>query len=256
MRLEPIPALVDNYIWLLADADGHALVVDPGEADPVDAVIRSDGLRLEAILLTHHHADHTGGAASLRKRHGARVIGPVDERITEVDERIGEGDVVTLEAPATRFEVWSVPGHTRSHIAFVGEGLVFCGDTLFSLGCGRLFEGTPQQMLASLDRLATLPGDTRVCCGHEYTLSNAAFAHGIEPGNAALARRTEQAGKAIRAGHPSLPARMDDERAANPFLRVDTDGVRQWVANQAPGSDMDRIGRFAALRAAKDGFRA
>lgn len=256
MRLEPIPALADNYIWLLADTDGHALVVDPGEAGPVDAVIQRDGLRLEAILLTHHHADHTGGAASLRERHGARVVGPVDERITAVDERVGEGDVVTLDLPATRFEVWSVPGHTRSHIAFIGEGLVFCGDTLFSLGCGRLFEGTPRQMLASLDRLATLADDTRICCGHEYTLSNAAFARAVEPDNPALARRTEQADKATRAGRASLPARMDDERAANPFLRVDADGVKQWASMHAPGNDMGRVERFAALRTAKDGFRA
>lgn len=253
MHLAPLPALQDNYIWLLADAGGHALVVDPGEAAPVDAAIARDGLQLEAILLTHHHADHTGGAAALRERHGARIFGPNDDRITAIDERVGDGDSVVLDKPGVHFDVWSVPGHTRSHIAFIGEGLVFCGDTLFSLGCGRLFEGSPQQMLGSLDRLATLPDDTQVCCGHEYTLSNATFARHVEPDNTALAQRTEQARRAVRAGQASLPARMDAERAANPFLRVDADAVQTWAA--ARGVD-GRVERFAALRAAKDGFLA
>lgn len=256
MRLDPLPALSDNYIWLLADSTGHALVVDPGEAEPVEAAIARDGLQLTAILLTHHHADHTAGAASLRARHGATVYGPADERITVVDQRVGDGDVVTLKTPHASFKVWEVPGHTRTHIAFVGEGLLFCGDTLFSLGCGRLFEGTPQQMLQSLDRLSSLPDDTRICCGHEYTLSNAAFARSIEPDNAALIRRTEQARQTTAAGHASLPARMDEERAANPFLRVDTDVVKQWAHTHTPHDEQHRVGRFAALRAAKDGFRA
>ncbi|HET7299714.1 MAG TPA: hydroxyacylglutathione hydrolase [Oleiagrimonas sp.] len=255
MRLEPLPALSDNYIWLLADADGHAVVVDPGEADPVEAVIARDGLRLAAILLTHHHADHVAGAESLRTRHGAVVYGPDDDRIETVDVRVGDGDVVELDAPQVHFQVWAVPGHTRTHIAFVGEDLLFCGDTLFSLGCGRLFEGTPQQMLQSLDRLSTLPDSTQVCCGHEYTVSNAAFAHSIEPDNAALAQRTEQAWQATQAGRPSLPSRMDEERAANPFLRIDAAAVRQWADTHAPRAAQDRVERFAALRAAKDGFR-
>lgn len=256
MRLDPLPALNDNYIWLLADADGHALVVDPGEAEPVEAALARDGLRLKVILLTHHHADHVAGAESLRARHDAVVYGPDDDRVQAIDIRVGEGDVVELDAPRVRFQVWAVPGHTRTHIAFVGEELLFCGDTLFSLGCGRLFEGTPQQMLQSLDRLSTLSGNTQVCCGHEYTVSNAAFAHGIEPDNAALAQRTEQARQATQAGRASLPARMDEERAANPFLRIDSAAVQQWADTHAPHAAKDRIERFAALRAAKDGFRA
>ncbi|HET6587483.1 MAG TPA: hydroxyacylglutathione hydrolase [Oleiagrimonas sp.] len=255
MRLEPLPALSDNYIWLLADADGHAVVVDPGEADPVEAVIARDGLRLEAILLTHHHADHVAGAKSLRTRHGAIVYAPDDDRIETVDVRVGDGDVVELDAPQVNFRVWAVPGHTRTHIAFVGEDLLFCGDTLFSLGCGRLFEGTPQQMLQSLDRLSTLPDSTQVCCGHEYTVSNAAFAHNIEPDNEALAQRTEQARQVTQAGRASLPSRMDEERAANPFLRIDAAAVKQWADTHAPHAAQDRVERFAALRAAKDGFR-
>ncbi len=255
MRLEPLPALADNYIWLLADASGHALVVDPGEAAPVDAVIERDGLHLDAILLTHHHVDHIGGAADLRERHGARIFAPVDERIATTDQRVEDGDTIHLDAPNAHFHVWSVPGHTLSHVAFVGEGLVFCGDTLFSLGCGRLFEGTPEQMLTSLDRLAKLPDATQMCCGHEYTVSNAAFAHSVEPENHALIERTEQARKAIAKGAASLPARMGDERAANPFLRVDTPAIRQWAMSHVADDPHDRVRRFAALRSAKDGFR-
>lgn len=254
MRLTPLPALRDNYIWLLADADGQALVVDPGEAAPVDAVLARDGLQLTAILLTHHHSDHIGGAASLRERHGARVFGPDDSRIQCLDERVGEGSNVILEAPDMRFRVWEVPGHTRSHIAYVGDDLAFTGDTLFSLGCGRLFEGTPEQMLASLDRLATLPDATRVCCGHEYTLANAHFARTVEPDNPALAERAHAARMAVDDGRASLPARMGDERAANPFLRVDAETIAPWMAAHHTGSD--RVARFAALRAAKDAFAA
>lgn len=254
LRLVPLPALNDNYIWLLADADGRALVVDPGEAEPVERALQQGDLRLTTILLTHHHADHVGGAAALRERHGARVYAPDDARIEAVDERVGEGSKVALDAPRTHFTVWAVPGHTRSHIAYVGDNLVFSGDTLFSLGCGRLFEGTAQQMLDSLDRLATLPDATQVCCGHEYTLSNARFARTIEPDNAALARRIDSARQAVESGHASLPARMDAERAANPFLRVDSQAVTQWAASRHIGHD--RVERFAALRIAKDGFRA
>jgi hydroxyacylglutathione hydrolase len=169
---------------------------------------------------------------------------------------VGDGDIVTIDCPAARFQVIEVHGHTRSHIAYYGEGLLFCGDTLFSLGCGRLFEGTPAEMLASLDRLAALPGNTRVCCGHEYTLSNAAFAQTVEPDNRALAARTEAA-RALRARKtPTLPAVLEDERAANPFLRVDaiSDERMPWPSGAAPSRN--RVDRFAALRLAKDHFRA
>lgn len=255
LHLEPLPALSDNYIWLLADAGGRALVVDPGEDAPVEAALARANLDLRAILLTHHHADHTAGAAALRERHGAIVFAPEDDRIATADRRVRDGDTVDLEAPAAHFEVWAVPGHTRSHIAFVGEGLLFCGDTLFSLGCGRLFEGSPRQMLDSLDRLATLPDDTRVCCGHEYTLSNAAFACQVEPDNPALSDRIRSARQALQQGRASVPSRMAEERAANPFLRVDSAAVIRW-AHEHEGADANRVARFAALRAAKDRFRA
>ncbi|MGH8147309.1 MAG: hydroxyacylglutathione hydrolase [Rhodanobacteraceae bacterium] len=259
-RLRALPALSDNYIWMLADAaSGAALVVDPGEAAPVLGALEQDGLALTAIVLTHHHGDHIGGTGELLAHYPkAAVYAPQDERIALDAVRVGTGDVIEIAAPAARFEVLEVHGHTRSHIAYHGEGLLFCGDTLFSLGCGRLFEGTPAEMLASLDRLAALPGDTRVCCGHEYTLSNAAFALTIEPDNAALKARTNAAREMRARGEPTLPARLDAERAANPFLRVDAiaDARFPWAALATGNPQHGRVERFAALRAAKDNFRA
>jgi hydroxyacylglutathione hydrolase len=256
--LRPLPALHDNYIWMLSDsASGTALVVDPGDAEPVLSALAEDGRRLSAILLTHHHADHVGGTPELKALYpDATIYAPVDDRIPFAATRVGNGDMIEIPAPAAHFDVIEVHGHTRSHIAYHGEGLLFCGDTLFSLGCGRLFEGTPSEMLASLDRLAALPGDTRVCCGHEYTLANAAFALTIEPHNRALQARADAARSMRARGEPTLPARLADERDANPFLRVDAiaDERIPWPA--APRGGTDRVDRFAALRLAKDDFRA
>ncbi|MGH8111213.1 MAG: hydroxyacylglutathione hydrolase [Rhodanobacteraceae bacterium] len=256
--LRALSALRDNYIWTLSDAaSGGALVVDPGEAQPVLDVLAREHLKLTAILLTHHHVDHTGGVAELATHFpAAEIIAPHDERIEGATRRVGDGERVDLAAPAARFEVLEVHGHTRSHIAYYGEGLVFCGDTLFSLGCGRVFEGTPAEMLASLDRLASLPGDTRVCCAHEYTLANAAFARTVEPENAALAKRTAAARELRARNVPTVPAVLDEELAANPFLRVDaiSDAQMPWPPNAHPSRR--RVDRFAALRLAKDHFRA
>lgn len=256
--LRALPALRDNYIWMLSDAaSGRALVVDPGEAGPVLDALAADGLALAAILLTHHHADHTGGVAELAARFpDAEIIAPRDQRIAHATRRVGDGDRVTFAAPAAAFEVLEVHGHTRSHIAYHGEGVVFCGDTLFSLGCGRVFEGTPAEMLASLDRLAGLPGNTRVCCAHEYTLANAAFALSVDPDNRSLAARTDEA-RAQRARNiPSVPSILDEELAANPFLRVEaiSDACMPWPRHAQPSRR--RVDRFAALRLAKDNFRA
>jgi hydroxyacylglutathione hydrolase len=254
MPLQALPAFTDNYIWTLADEAGRAIVVDPGEAGPVLRAA-DDGLQPVAILLTHHHPDHIGGAGALLQRWpGLPVFAPVDDRIDLPCQRVVAGD--TVAAGEWQFGVLEIPGHTRSHIAFVGHGLVFCGDTLFSLGCGRMFEGTPAQMLASLDRLAALPASTRVCCGHEYTLANAAFARVVDPDNAALRRRTEEAIAMRDEDRPTLPSLLGAELAANPFLRVDSPAVRAAIAGRLGREPADRAESFAALRHWKDGFSA
>ena len=254
MPLQALPAFTDNYIWTLADDDGRAVVVDPGDAAPVLQAADA-GLQPIAILLTHHHPDHIGGAAALLRRWpDLPVFAPHEERIDLRCRRVAAGDVV--EVGDWRFRVLEIPGHTRSHIAYVGQGLVFCGDTLFSLGCGRMFEGTPTQMLASLDALAALPADTRVCCGHEYTLANAAFARVVDPDNPALRRRTEEAIAMREEDRPTLPSLLGDELAANPFLRVDAPAVRASVAGRLGREPADRVETFAVLRAWKDGFSA
>lgn len=244
------PALRDNLIWALPDGSGRALVVDPGELAPLLPALDS-GLRVAAILLTHHHADHTGAALALAERSGAPVFGPEDERLPEAVLPLRPGQ---QRLPGGRaLSVLAVPGHTRSHLAFHVEGHLFSGDTLFSLGCGRLFEGSPAQMLDALDRLAALPADTRVCCGHEYTLANARFAAEAEPENPARAAWVAEARRRLALGQPSLPSTLAIERAANPFLRVDLPGLRQRLAER--GTDAtDRLAAFTALRAWKDDF--
>jgi hydroxyacylglutathione hydrolase len=258
MRLIPLPAFQDNYLWLLHDGQ-RALVVDPGDAAPVQAALAREGLRLDAILVTHHHPDHVGGVAALREATGAKVWGPAREQIPEPLTRLAGGDHV--DVLGLRFEVIDVPGHTAGHIAYYcpdidGTPLVFCGDTLFSGGCGRLFEGTPAQMFDSLAQLAALPGNTRVCCTHEYTLSNLKFATAVEPGNSQLSHYRQQCEDRRSRGEPTLPSTIALENSVNPFLRTRQPAVAQAAHGHDPAADpADPVAVFAALRQWKNEFR-
>lgn len=255
MKLIPIPAFNDNYIWMLHD-ERRALVVDPGDAQPVLTALARQGLILDSILVTHHHGDHTGGVDVLRQRTGAQVYGPATEDMPEPLARLADGDVV--EALGLRFEVLLVPGHTAGHIAYWGQvpgadPVLFCGDTLFSAGCGRLFEGTPAQMLASLTRLAALPDATRVCCAHEYTLGSVRFALAVEPDNGDLQAYQAHAQALRQQQLPTLPSSIGLEKVVNPFLRTHLPTVVHAVQQIAAKAD-DPVAVFAALRTWKDKF--
>ena len=257
MQLFPLPAFSDNYIWTLHNGQ-RALVVDPGESSGVLTWLNQHGLQLDTILITHHHADHTGGVAELREATGARVIGPAYEPMPEPLQRVGEGEHV--EALGLRFEVIEVPGHTAGHIAFYaaeaeGAPLLFCGDTLFSGGCGRLFEGTPAQMLDSLTRLAALPTDTRVCCTHEYTLSNLKFAQAIEPDNSDLIAYTQHCQQQRTLNFPTLPSSIGLEKRINPFLRTAEAAVVLSARTHEPTTTADAVSVFATLRTWKNNFK-
>jgi hydroxyacylglutathione hydrolase len=257
MNLIPLPAFQDNYLWLLHDGQ-RALVVDPGDAGPVQAHLQEHGLRLEAILVTHHHQDHTGGVDALRDATGAKVYGPARERIPEPLERLKEGDAI--EVLGLRFDVLEVPGHTAGHIAYFckevdGAPLLFCGDTLFSGGCGRLFEGTAAQMYDSLAKLAALPGSTRVCCTHEYTLGNLKFATAVEPGNSQLNHYRQQCEERRSRGEPTLPSTIALENGINPFLRTRQPAVTQAAHAYNAADPADPVAVFAALRQWKNEFR-
>jgi hydroxyacylglutathione hydrolase len=262
MNLIALPAFTDNYIWMIHDG-AQAVVVDPGDAQVVKAALQKHSLQLGLILLTHHHADHTGGVDELRKATGCQVIGPAFETMPEPLQRVSGGEQVQALGLGHTFQVMDVPGHTAGHIAyfceeFEGKPLLFCGDTLFSGGCGRLFEGTPAQMLASLDSLAALPGDARVCCTHEYTLSNLRFARAVEPDNAALARYEQQC-IALRAnGQFTLPSSIALELEINPFLRsrlpTVVQAVNQFNAPSGAQAASD-VACFAALREWKNQFK-
>lgn len=247
-----IPAFKDNYIWLLRKG-ASAAVVDPGDARPVLDVIEREGLSLTTILVTHHHADHQGGVADLLARHPAEVFGPAAESITGIKRSLRGGETVSVAGCAADFQVIAVPGHTLGHIAYYGSGCLFCGDTLFAGGCGRLFEGTAAQMLESLARLSALPDDTAVYCAHEYTQANLRFALAVEPGNPRLQRRAEEVAVARAAGLATVPSTIAIEKASNPFLRCREPEVVAAAQHRVPGA-RDEQAVFAALREWKNSF--
>ncbi|MGQ0528841.1 MAG: hydroxyacylglutathione hydrolase [Panacagrimonas sp.] len=260
LEVLPVPAFVDNYLWLLVRGN-DAVVVDPGDAAPVQAALTARGLKLNAILITHHHPDHIGGLKTLLTTHTVPVYGPSKEQATIplLSVKLNEGD--EIEVLNRRFTVMEVPGHTKGHIAYYSAAtdleppVLLCGDTLFSAGCGRLFEGTPAQMHQSLSRLAALPGATQVFCTHEYTTSNLAFAHAVEPDNAALNQYIERVAGLRAANTPSLPSSIELELRVNPFLRTAQPAVQAAAAAQAGRELSSEVEIFAALRAWKDQFR-
>ncbi len=263
----PLTAFRDNYIWLLRGDDrSGATVVDPGDAAPVLEYLKHERLTLSAILVTHHHNDHIGGIAALRARYpGVPVFGPRDEAMNVVSVGLGEGEWVDLSQTGSaelRLEVLAVPGHTRGHLAYYdrnhrGCGALFCGDTLFSAGCGRLFEGTSTQMQSSLARLRALPAETLVYCAHEYTEANLRFAMAVEPDNEELANYAVRVAQLRAAGQPTLPSTLALECAINPFLRWDAPAVQQAAARfrgRLPANPGNAVEVFAAIREWKDGF--
>ena len=251
LDIELIPAFSDNYIYLVRDSgSGTVAIVDPGDAGPVIERLEREGLGLDLIFNTHHHADHIGGNQTLKQRYGAQIIGPAADahRIPDLDQMVAEGDTVCLgDAVATVLET---PGHTSGHIAFwfAEDDALFCGDTLFAMGCGRVFEGTAEEMWTSLAKLRALPDSAQIFCGHEYSQSNARFAASIEPDNDAVAARVRDIDAARAANQPTIPAGLGREKLSNPFLRADDPGL----ASALNMANADPVDIFAEVRGRKD----
>ncbi|WP_214000187.1 hydroxyacylglutathione hydrolase [Arsukibacterium sp.] len=254
LTISPLAAFEDNYIWCLCQPDNpFCVVVDPGDAKPVLTFLQQQQKSLYAILITHHHPDHTGGLAELRQAWpDARIIGPTAEhtKIPLLTEQVQQGDVVQLTPFNTQFQVIDLPGHTLGHIGFYSKPYLFCGDTLFSAGCGRLFEGTPAQMHNSLQKLAALPADTEVYCTHEYTLANLRFALTIEPDNQPLQAYQQHCQNLRRRNKPTLPTTLATELHINPFLRCENNALQQRYQQDSA------VGLFSQLRAMKDQFKS
>ena len=247
-----IPAFRDNYLWLLHRA-GQAVVVDPGDAAPVEAALARSGLALAAILITHHHADHQGGVAALVAHWRPAVYGPAAESITALTHPLRGGELLRFDALEAEFEVLAVPGHTLGHLAYRSGHRLFCGDTLFGAGCGRLFEGTPAQMAASLATISALPDDTEIYCAHEYTEMNLRFAQTVEPDNKAIHERVAVSRTLRAQGLPTVPSTLALEKATNPFLRCREVAVVEAAVVRGARAD-DQVGVFAAIRAWRNEF--
>ena len=252
LEIELVPALSDNYVYLIRDpATGTVAVLDPAEPDPVIAALEARGWKPSLIVNTHHHGDHIGGDAAIVEKYGAKLVGPASEshRIPGMDETVREGDTITVGNEIG--EVFETPGHTKGHIAvfFPGGPALFAGDTLFALGCGRMFEGTPAEFWSSLQKLRALPDDTMVYCGHEYTQSNAKFALSVDPKNPALVAQAAEVDRKRSQGLPTVPSRLGDEKLANPFLRADDPALAAHV-----GHGGDPTAAFAEIRRRKDNF--
>ncbi|NDW16073.1 hydroxyacylglutathione hydrolase [Alteromonas genovensis] len=254
ITVHPIPAFTDNYIWCIHNGK-NAVVVDPGDAEPVLKYMAKHALNLAAVLITHHHRDHTGGIAKLVSAIAdLPVIGPRGGHIRGLTKTVAQGDTVALPVVDMSFQVMEVPGHTLDHIAFFGHGALFCGDTLFSAGCGRLFEGTPEQMLHSLNKLKRLPDATAVYCTHEYTQANVNFALAVEPNNSEL--QDYDAWVKTKRSHdePTLPSTLDEQKQINPFLRSHEPAIKEAAQRFADTELTDDAAVFAAVRRWKDEF--
>lgn len=249
-----LPAFTDNYIWLIHN-QRVALVVDPGEHQLVTQVVDQLGLELLAILSTHHHADHVGGNQTLLQRYGCAIYGPATEAIPALTHPLADNDRISFPDLELSFDIIGTPGHTLGHISYYGAGYLFCGDTLFGCGCGRLFEGSPGQMHRSLSRLAQLPDDTLVCCAHEYTLGNILFAKSVDSGNPDLLLRERADRNRRERGMPTLPSTLELEKATNPFLRCHQASLAQAAQALSGRKPMTEVDVFAALRSGKDHFR-
>ncbi len=253
LTLIPLPAFEDNYIWVVHDGH-HAIAVDPGDPAPLIAFLDAHQLALTAVLITHHHRDHTGGNTVLRQRYDCAIYAPDNPRIPAFTHVLHDHDSVDIAQPEVHFDVLATPGHTLDHISYVGHGFLFCGDTVFGCGCGKLFEGNPAMMAHSLDAILDLPDATRVCCAHEYTLSNIDFAKTIDGGNQALFER-ERSDRALRAnGRPTLPSTLAQEKATNPFLRFHDPDMTAFAANYLNRPHPGPAEVFGAIRAAKDAW--
>ncbi|MBU6460144.1 MAG: hydroxyacylglutathione hydrolase [Proteobacteria bacterium] len=253
LTIIPVPAFMDNYIWMLT-RNGYAVAIDPGDAQVVIDWLEKTGHQLSAILNTHHHQDHTGGNAKLQERFQIPIYGPANDPIPALTRKLKEGDSLGLDEISLTLRVIDIPGHTLGHIGYIGDNFVFCGDTLFAAGCGRVFEGTPAMMLASLDKLASLPNATKVYCAHEYTLSNLQFALQIEPQNQDLQLFNKQSEILRKQNLPTIPTTIETEKKINPFLRCRAQNVATTAHKLYAANVHDPVSVFSSLREAKNSF--